>query len=432
MYSDTRNLSDGRDDNNSDYVIEKSTGSYFLLDNIFVMGIIFAPMTALRIYKFGPGEMLLIFWMVIVFLGRNPSTVYPPLTLPLTSIGKYQRANLIMMSIGLVINIILYNPVLSKSAIITDVFSHIFMLLFSACMFLYLEERSLEDINKIIRKIVIRGVIIYGGILYYALYVGDSLFGIPLWLGGRGNRFLGLAINPHQIGMITGPGICLALYLVTQEKKIIFKLLYVATAYIWYRISLSIRSDTLVVTYVILIAIAIALMLPKSVHDPTSRRAMFSFVMVISIIALIFSLPFLWQKLSDFVMGAGNGANRIEIWNAGLGQFKYKPICFFTGLGPGGNTGLYMAISGNQMEAHNTYVQQILNSGIFICIYYVIMVLNLIRNPMEKNIFLITSVFYFILYGFGGNMNRRVLVWFTYTLVLILTEKASNMELFEQ
>lgn len=432
MFYDTQSVSGKVENSKRGYVIGRSESSFLLLDNFFIMGIVFAPMTALRIFKFGPGEILLIIWMFAVFMGSNPSTIYPPMTLPMTIIGRYQRANLIMMMLGLMVNFVFYNPTLSRSAIITDLFSHLFMLLFSACMYLYLEQRAVEDINKIIRSIVVRGVIVYGAILYYALNIGNVLLGTRLWLGGRGGRFMGLALNPHQIGMITGPGICLALYLMTQEKSKILKILYIGVAYFWYIISLSLKSDTLTVTYVILVAIAMALIIPAPISNPNSKKVIFSIIMFLGVIALIATLPFLWNQLADFVMGAGNGAGRLELWNAGLGQFKDKIICLFTGLGPGGNTGMYMVVSGNQMEAHNTYVQQILNSGIFIYIYYIYVIINLIKNPIEKNPFLILSVIYFVLYGFGGNMNRRILVWFTYTLVLVLTERKKNSEIIRQ
>ena len=91
-----------------------------------------------------------------------------------------------------------------------------------------------------------------------------------------------------------------------------------------------------------------------------------------------------------------------------------------------------MEITGHEMEAHNTYVQQILNSGIFICLYYIRMIFDLVKNPMEKNTFLVIAVMYFVLYGFGGNMNRRVMVWFTFTIALVLFEKTRDLEISEK
>lgn len=401
------------------------------IDELFVLGIILAPMTALRIYKFGPGEMLLIVWMILVLLGKNSCNIYTPGSLPITLIGRYQIANIIMMMVGMVMNFILYQGQTAVGTILTTFFTHAFMFIFSSCVFLYFDERELQGINLIIRKIVLRGAIIYGLLLLYALYINTHLLGIELWLGNRGYRFLGLALNPHQIAMITGVGIFFSLYLSSVEERLALKLFYYMFAFLWFIISLSLRSDTLTLTYIILLPLMIFLKILKSTKSEDIRSRNLFFMIGVVVLFTIALLPWIWNHLHNFVVTAGNGLGRLDLWVSGMSQFKEKPICFITGLGPGGNTGQFMTVTGNEIEAHNTYIQQILNSGVLIFLYYFYVIVELLKKPLEKNTFLFLSIMYFVVYGFGGNMNRRVLVWFTYTIAMILFEKTKDTEISE-
>ena len=407
----------------------ENTSALSLLDYVFIFGIVLAPIQDLRIWKFGPGEILLIGWMIAVFFGRNPSSVYPSGTLAISDIGKYQIANVCMMMIGMFVNTIIYHATLNIVVIATDLFSHLFMFFLSSCIVLYFEERDLKDINSIIQRIVVYGMVIYGFLWVYATYINTSIFGKKLWLGGRGYRFLGLGSNPHQIGMITGVGVCFSLYIASIKQELKDKVLFVLVAGIWLLLSFSLRSDTLTLTYVFLAATTVLLKTLKKNTGIETKRSNNAIIVVFTIILIILNLPRLWGALNGFIMEAGNGLGRIELWETGLGQFSDKLLCFFTGLGPGAGTGTYMRLSGNEIEAHNTYIQQILNSGIFICLYYIFMVLKIIKNPTSKNTFLVAGVLYFILYGFGGNMNRRVLVWFTFTMVVILIQKTERTEI---
>lgn len=401
-------------------------------DILFIVGILLAPMTALRLFKFGPGEILLIIWMISVYSGNNPSKEYSSYTLPISNIGRYQITNLGMMVIGFLVNTIIYSAEKNMNQVLTDYISHIFMFLFSACMILYFKDRDVESIHCIIDRIVTIGAVAYAALLIYATYVSPTLFGLPLWLGYR-YRFQGLALNPHQIGMITGAGVCFSLYLMSVSESRLKKIQYIVVCGIWYWVSLSIRSDTLTLTYIILVALTFIIKIPKGTPDPQVRRSNFIVIIICVGIAIIFAAPYLLDKLASFVTEAGNGLGRLELWNSGLGQFREKTLCFFTGLGPGGNAGMYLTqhvtASSFEAEAHNTYVQQILNSGIFVCIYYISIVIKIIERPIEKNTYLIMGVLYFVLYGFGGNMNKRVLVWFTYIIVMILTEKTRDTEI---
>jgi len=408
---------------------ESDNISTLITDEIFVWGIILAPMTALRLYKFGPGEILLIVWMILVFWGNNPSTIYNSGTLPITIIGKYQIANIIMMAIGMFVNLLVYKGQFETGTIITTFFTHSFMFLISSCIFLYFDERELEAIHSIIRKILFRGAVIYGILLAYALFINTHLFGISLWLGNQGYRFLGLALNPHQISMITGVGVFFSLYMSSTEKKVNMKLLYLILCFLWYVISLSLRSDTLTLTYIGILFITIFLKLLKGTKNIDVRRKNIFVITGITLVCILIFFPLLWRKLYGFVSEAGNGLGRLDLWASGMGQFIEKPICLITGLGPGGNTGQFMSVSGNEIEAHNTYIQQILNSGVFIFLYYIFMIYEILKKPLEKSTYLVVTVMYFVLYGFGGNMNRRVLMWFTYTIVMVLFEKTNNTEI---
>lgn len=390
---------------------------------IFIWGIIFAPMQALRVFKFGPGEILLILWMMTVFFKKGHSSH----GIVFNAINKYQLANLLMMILGMLVDIIIYGTRTRMSALVTDYLSHLFMFLLSISILNMFLDTEIDDINHVLSKIVVWGACVYGAMLLYGMYISGSLFGIRLWMSGN-TRFIGLTTNPHQLGMITGTGLFFSLYLMSTEISIIKKCFFLIIAGIWFWVSSSLKSDTMTVSYVICLASFLFLKTSKIEKNPLARRRNFvilTFFLIIEGLALSGKLVGI---LSDFISEAGNGEDRLVIWQTGFGQLLEKPLGFITGLGPGSHTGRYM-LSGNEIEAHNTYVQLVLDAGVFICIYYIITLFRIIKHPFAKNTYLILSVLYFALYGFGGNMNRRVLVWFTYTMVGIIFNKTEGTKI---
>ena len=396
-----------------------------LENNLFIWGIIFAPMTALRIFKFGPGEVLLILCMLLMVYKQYAAGSLIRLNFS-TIISRYQIANLVMMMIGMGTRALFYQESTGISNSLTDIFSHVFMLLLAGSIITFLGQEDARKINRKIQKITIYGAALYGFLLFYARFINTSLFGHRLWLGYY-YRFLGLALNPHQIGMITGAGLFFSLYLAnlpetkTREKRLLF-----ASAVIWFIVSLSLQSDTLTLCYILLVVIYLFLRIVKSGRDLYTRRINLSILFLVCLILFIVLLPRLTDLFVGFVSEAGNGLGRVELWISGLGQFAERPVCLFTGLGPGSGTGMFMSKSGNEIEAHNTYVQQILDSGIIICLFYWVMILNLLKGFLKNNTYLLLCVLYFVLYGFGGNMNKRVLVWFTYSIVYLLFKKENE------
>ena len=382
-------------------------------DLLLIWGVIFAPFTALRIIKFGPGEILLIIWMIIV-ITKNPQKI------SLNFISKFQIYNLIIMAIGFAINATFFSKQLSISIII-DYFSHVFMFFLVLALSTFYKTISLNRIHEIIKYISLWGAPVYLLLFIYGYFISTSFLGIKMWIGYK-TRFMALALNPHQIGMITGSMIFFTLYLMEYFKK--FKSLYfIVSLFIWYFISVTIKSDTLTAVYVLLILSFVILKIVKIPKDYNSRMYLCFFIFFVGLIILLSTSQIIFDKFHKFVSEAGNGDGRIELWLYSLNRLSENPFGLIIGLGPGSNTGLYMLASGNEMEAHNTYVQQMLNGGITIVICYFIMIFNLCRNFLYNNTFLVLNILYFVLYGCGGNMNRRALMWFTYATVLAIFDK---------
>lgn len=394
---------------------------------LLIWGTIFAPMTALRIFKFGPGEVFLILWMLLKLYKQYKVSYHVSLSFS-SIICKYQIANLIMMVVGAITNALFYKSLEGFSFNITDYSSHFFMFLLASCIITFVSQKSLQEINWIIYRIVIYGAIVYGSLLLYGLFFSSSFFGVRLWMGNK-TRFLGLAINPHQIGMITGTGVFFSLYLISlKETKLRRKVFLAIASAIWFIVSLNVRSDTMTLCYIIMIPIFISLQIVKSGKDPSIIKRNIAFMILLCLVLGIIFYSKLMNMLNGFILEAGNGAGRIAIWESGLGQFADHPLLILTGFGPGANTGLFFSRTGHGVEAHNTYVQQVLNAGIFIFFYYIIMITRILKGISKKNTFLILAVIYFVLYGFGGNMNRRAVVWITYAFVYIIFGKKNNKE----
>jgi hypothetical protein len=399
-----------------------------MLDWLLIWGLILAPMTALRIYKFGPGEILLIAWMLGVLVeNKKSSETRGRLSIKLNSISIYQVANLVFMFVGMMVNFLLYQELKGIGAIFTFFFSHTFMLLFVVQLFRYLETRSVVNINRLLRKLVICGAVSYGILFFYAEYISNSLFGYYLWMG-KHYRFRGFSFNPHQIAMITCAGVFLSLYLLGETSSKKQKILYAIVTGIWFWISLSTKSDTMTLCYVICLAYILFMKFVKIGKEKKSSGYRDYLILVLfGIMSALIISPVLYGLLSDFISSAGNGLGRLTLWRDAFGQLIEKPLGFLVGLGPGGNTGHIMP-TGSEAEAHNTYVQLCLNSGVLICLFHIYTIVGIIKKPYYKNVYLVSAVLFFLLYGIGGNMNRRVLVWFTYAICAILFEKNSEEE----
>ena len=223
--------------------LPRNNGHLTRLDYVFATGIILAPYTALRVWKFGPGELLLIAWMVIVYCRRmqESKSSFIDINNPITS---YQVANLFMMMLGMFVGVLFYNERQTVTDAVTDIFSHLFMLLLASTIFNEYNRRDVLYINCLLEVIVTLGAVIHGSMLLYARFVNNTLFGKVLWLGNQ-TRFIGLAINPHQIGMIGGPGLFFALYLMSMTDNIWTKLRYILLAIVWFMVSDATKSDTM-------------------------------------------------------------------------------------------------------------------------------------------------------------------------------------------
>ena len=386
-------------------------------DYLLIFGIILAPFTALRIVKFGPGEILLIIWIIYVFKHDIKKIKF-------IFLNYYQVYNLIMLCVGFCYNSLINDKIISIEIII-DYFSHLFMFLFTLSLVNFYIHINIERINEIIRNITIFGVPIYFILYLYAYYISGNLFGIKMWIGHR-DRFMALALNPHQIGMITGAMIFFTLYLIVLTKQIKVKILLLLATLIWLYISIETKSDTLTLVYVLSVFIYVIMKLVKSNISKTSKKKFLFVIGIVFIFLLVCVYDIVLYKFRTFIAEAGNGEGRLVIWTYSLNRISNMPFGLLFGLGPGGNTGLYMIRSGHEMEAHNTYIQQILNCGISVFLFYLFIIYKLTKDVFEKNTYLVLNILYFVFYGCGGNMNRRALMWFTYATVWALFEKTKD------
>ena len=225
---------------------------------------------------------------------------------PITS---YQVANLFMMMLGMFVGVLFYNERQTVTDAVTDIFSHLFMLLLASTIFNEYNRRDVLYINCLLEVIVTLGAVIHGSMLLYARFVNNTLFGKVLWLGNQ-TRFIGLAINPHQIGMIGGPGLFFALYLMSMTDNIWTKLRYILLAIVWFMVSDATKSDTMNASYV-LCFVAFLIFKSSKVGGLRERRYLPVLVICMLCLGISFQLPRLWNILTDFVMDGGNGEHRL-------------------------------------------------------------------------------------------------------------------------
>lgn len=387
-----------------------------LSDWLLVIGVVLAPFTALRVFKFGPGEVLLIIWMLIIF-GKNSERIR------YLWLNVYQFANIAMMVVGGALAKVVYSEPLS----ITELLSHVFMLLLSTMLVNYYQDSTQEKTQKLIKMINLIGLPLYAFLLVWGLFISNYFLGHNMWMSNR-SRFLALALNPHQIGMITGAMVFFTLFTGSIVKKRIVRIFYILCAVGWYVIGTYTNSSSMEISYlgsaIVVVYLGICRFYGKT--EEKRRKALITLVIITLILCLVF-FPTIKRMFLGWVSADANGNERLDLASSAFKVLNEKPTGYLFGLGPGSHTGRYMR-SGNEQEFHNTYVQLMVNSGFVIVLWYVLATLRIIRKPQEMNPFLVGVVVFFLLYGFGGNMNRRVWVWFTYTTVIALSQKENHNE----
>jgi len=372
-------------------------------NTLLILGLLAAPLTSLRVWKIGPGELLLFLWCLLVMIRRRYIVI--------NLITKFWYIFIFLLTIGTLFG----NAIITQRTMeIEEVFTYVFFTLFITSLVTFFDGNN--NVQFILKRIYWLDLIFFTFLFLYGTYVGQSIFGMKLWFGGV--RFTGGALNPHQFAYTSGPMVIAGLYLASEKKSFLKKFLTYASVIPFFVMSIATLSATLTATFAILFFLFIFLSLTydKNSQRRTKRIIIFS---IIIIIIILVSTENLYEIFINFVYGDPNGPGRFELWYDSINTWKLSPI---VGLGLYGSAG---AERGIRTEAHNTYFQLLLNSGIIGLSLYLYFVYKLGKFTIKsKHAFLM--VMFFVLYGFGGYSFRRVYMWYFTITAYYLVKTEDN------
>lgn len=370
---------------------------------LLILGLLLAPLTSLRVWKIGPGELFLFVWSLLVLL-RRKKIVFNLLT-------KFWYLFLLLLSVGTFFGNLL---ITERGIEISQPLTYLFFTLFITSLVVFFDSNNIS--YSILKKVYWADFFFFSFLFFYGTFIAPSLLGLKLWFASV--RFTGGALNPHQFAYTSGPMIIIGLYLASVIRSIPKKIVLYLSIIPFIMMSIATRSATLEAVFLIEFIMLVLLSISDSkLPEKRTKKRIFVFSFII-IFVLIFSQE-LYSQFLSFVQSDPNGPGRFELWRESVNTWKISPIF---GLGFFGSAG---AETGITSEAHNTYFELLLNSGLLGLSLYLFFIYKLSKFTV-KNKYALLMILFFVLYGFGGYSFRRVYMWYitisAYYLVLPTSE----------
>lgn len=369
-------------------------------DMILIIGVVLAPMTGLRIWKIGPGEILVFIWCLF--------NVKRIMNLKLNNYNlRFWISFISLIILGSTYSILRY----PEQVIISQILTWFYLMFVSIAIYSGLSGRDLNYLILLIKNIAIY-TIIWNLFLYvYSFTVSSSFFGAPLWYGGV--RYSGGATNPHQIAVALGAYIFILIFFLINEKRLPNKIVFLFLILTAVHLSLETGSSTLIMaiaisfTYLLFIKL---INIDKSIH---SKVAISTFIISVFLVVLAIYGNELNSMLYNWIADDPNGIGRLEIYSTITDSLDKN---WLFGLGPGNHAGY-----GNY-EYHNTYLEILAMCGILGLIVYIFYTIKIFRITSMNSYFQAAIVSLYS-YGFAGFAMRRLVFWVILMIIVVLAEK---------
>lgn len=368
---------------------------------LLIVGLILAPMTGLRIWKVGPGEILLLVWSF-----GNINRVFK------LKINNYNLAfwftfiSLIIFGTGF--GIIRY----PAQVVPSQIFTWFYLMFISIAVYSGLKSKEHSYLILILKRTAIYTVLWNFFLYIYSFIVSTNFLGAPIWYGS-GTRYSGGATNPHQIALALGVYIIIILFFVKCSKKLLNKIGLLVLFFLALFLSFETRSSTLVLALFVSFMYLFFITLVSIDKSKLSKIVIFTFVLMsLLAIAVVFSNQ-IYTFIYGWVANDPNGLGRLEIYSTIIDSLNKNWIF---GLGPGNHAGY-----GNY-EYHNTYLEIVAMSGILgFAVYFLYSVKIFLVT--KNNIYLQSVIILLYSYGLAGFAMRRLIFWGILMFITVITEK---------
>ena len=388
-------------------LIIKRTVKIDLWDWLLVLGLALAPMTSLRIWKIGPGELICALWTIRYLNFKK---------IIFSDIFKFFSAFILCVSMGTLIGVYKEPQETNPTGILTWVY-----LGYIACMIYFgLRKRN----SKYIEHLFFTGAVVvacWHFFLYlYSITISRSIFGMGLWYGG--SRYAGGATNPHQVAFLMCGLTAYFLRNVFTKKHILFSLIMAVCCF---TVEMATQSSTGLMS---IVAAVLTIMYVFTAKMGTSKKLRAGIIIVETLLIILAVIVF-FNPLFDFVYNwiasDKNGLGRLQIFSHIGDTFTKSPIF---GLGTGSHS---EGATGIQLEFHNTYLEVLAAGGIAALLSLIWFTVRIIKKiSIDAYLFpLIVQMYVFGLSGFG---MRRLPYWWLLSFVLILVDKKKEEAALER
>lgn len=369
-------------------------------DWVLVAGVTLSPMNELRVWKVGPGELLLMIWSL-----RYIKDVFFVSTTNV--LGRFWILFLPIITAGAVFCRFFYPDESDVGGLLTFAyFAFISIGIYSGA-----RKMSAAHIRKLLRII---GVVVSCWFMFLYLYSRRHLtfLGAHLWY--RKVRFSGGANNPHQIAVTISSVIFINIIQVFDRKvPLLEKIPFGVCAVFCFIMARGTKSSTLVVAVVIALGLFLYYLTVRSLQTRRQRWIAFSVILIIAALAVGIFRDYLYEMIYEWIAEDPNGLGRIDIFSSITITLRKN---FLFGLGPGNH-----ALDG-EMEYHNSYLEILAMGGVLGLTVFASYSVKFFRGLLEDPayIFVIAPVYF---YGLAGFSMRRMIFWVMSAVLVAYTER---------
>ena len=372
-------------------------------DWVLVVGITFSPMNELRIWKVGPGELLLLIWSL-----RYIKDIFSISTTNV--LGRFWILFLPIIAAGAIFCRLFYPDESDVAGLLT----YAYFAFVSIGIYSGARKMSAAHIRKLLKII---GIVVSCWFMFLYLYSRRHLtfLGASLWY--RRVRYSGGANNPHQIAVTISSVVFINIIQVFDRKvPLLEKIPFGVCAVFCFIMAKATKSSTLVVAVVIALGLFIYYLIVRTLQTKRQRWVAFSVIVIIAALAVGIFRDYLYEMIYEWIADDPNGLERIDIFSSITITLRKN---FLFGLGPGNH-----ALDG-YMEYHNSYLELLAMGGILGLTVFVFYSVNFFRGLLKDPayIFVIAPVYF---YGLAGFSMRRMIFWVMSAILVAYAERLAE------
>ncbi len=363
-------------------------------DLLLVIGLCLAPMTGLRIWKVGPGEVLCLVWgLKYLFRGR----------LRKSDVLRFFVLFYVSMLIGTAIGYF----VAPRELRMVDLLTWLYLGVIAVSLYEGLKTKTLDYIERLF-YLFARAAALWNLFLYiYSRTISASLLGAPIWY--HGVRFTGGATNPHQVAILLCGLTFLFIREVIMGRRRLINAVYTAVCvYLMIQTASSTGVLALAMGAAVTVYYSLVRLFPK-------RKSIVRVLMVLTILmVLAIGGTTFANMFIEWVASDKNGLERFDIFSSISDTFIASPLF---GLGPGKHS------LGGLIEYHNTYLEILAATGLVGTLVFIVYTIRLFKKAFRADWRLLPMLISMYAYGLAGFAMRRLVYWGIIAFISVIAEQ---------